>query len=53
MKKQQRYYLAVELNPRGSAPRIIGLFTTRAAAEAAAYASGIRWGSVIELPLQG
>ena len=53
MKRQQKYYLALELNPRDNAPRIIGLFSTRAAAEEAAYAPGIRWGSVIELPLQG
>ena len=48
--KKQRFYLAIELGAQH--PRIIGLFSTRAAAEKAAYAPGIRWGNVIELPLQ-
>ena len=49
--KKQKYYLAIELGLQQ--PRIIGLFSTRAAAEKAAYGPGIRWGNVIELPLQG
>ena len=49
--KKQKYYLAIELGLQQ--PRIIGLFSNRAAAEKAAYAPGIRWGNVIELPLQG
>ena len=48
--KKQTFYLAIELGAQH--PRIIGLFSTRAAAEKAAYAPGIRWGNVIELPLQ-
>ena len=50
--KKQKYYLAIELGESGNAPRILGLFRNRAAAEAAAYAPGIRWGNVIELSLQ-
>ena len=47
----KKCYLVVEL-ASGKAPKIIGLYKTRRAAESAAYTNATSWRNIIELPLQ-
>ncbi len=47
----KKFYLVIELHSDAQ-PRIIGLYSTRRAAEAAAYKDADGWRNIIELPVK-